>query len=87
MNPCVYILKDIKGAFYIGSTNDLARRMRQHLAGHTQTTDRMDKPSLLFNQQYPTLTEARKIERRLKKLKRKDYIENIIRDGYIKIKK
>ena len=46
----------------------------------------MNKPTLVFKQNYPTLIEARRIERKLKKLKRKDYIENIIRDGYIKIK-
>jgi len=46
----------------------------------------MNKPSLILTQQYATLLEAKKIEKKLKKLKRKDYIENIIRDGYIKIK-
>jgi len=40
---------------------------------------------LAFSQEYPTLTEARTIEKKIKKLKRKDYIEKIIKDGYIKI--
>jgi hypothetical protein len=42
--------------------------------------------ALAFSQEYQTLREARKIERKLKRLKRKDYIEKIIKDGYIKIK-
>ena len=82
----VYILKDEKGKLYIGSTDNLDKRMRQHKAGHTQTTRRMKNAVLVFSQKYPTLEQARKIERKLKKLKRKDYIEKIIKDGYIKIK-
>jgi len=45
----------------------------------------MDSPTLVLSQEYATLLEARKIENRLKKLKRKDYIEKIIIDGYIKM--
>ena len=86
MNPCIYILKDLNGAFYIGSTDNLERRIKQHLAGHTQTTKKMINPALVFKQSYETLIEAIRMERKLKKLKRKDYIENIMRDGYIKMK-
>jgi len=82
----VYILKDEAGKFYIGSTDDIDRRMGQHRSGHTQTTRRMNLPGLVFNQVFPTLDQARKIEKRLKQLKRKDYIEKIIREGYIKMK-
>jgi len=46
----------------------------------------MGKLELVFSQMFDTLEEARKIELRLKKLKRKDYIEKIVKDGYIKIK-
>jgi putative endonuclease len=86
MNPAfVYILKDKNGKFYIGSTSDILRRMKQHQYGHTQTTRRMNEPKLVFSQEYSTLIQARKVERRIKKLKRKDYIERIIKDGYIRV--
>ncbi len=39
----------------------------------------------VFSQEYETLTQALYIERKLKSLKRKDYIEKIIKDGKIKI--
>lgn len=81
----VYILKDERGKFYIGSSDNLERRIKQHAAGHTQTTSRMIQPRLVFFQKYDTLNQARRVERRLKNLKRKDYIEKIIQDGYIKI--
>ena len=45
----------------------------------------MNKPKVVFSQEYDNLEQARKIERRLKKLKRKDYIQKIIADGYIKM--
>lgn len=53
--------------------------------GHTQTTRRMFNPNLVFSQKYDSLEQARKIELRIKKLKRRDYIEKIIRDGNIKM--
>jgi putative endonuclease len=86
MKGFVYILKDDKGKFYIGSTSDLERRMRQHKLGHTQTTNRMENPILILVQKYPSLKEAHKVELKIKKLKRRDYIEKIVKDGYIKIK-
>ena len=85
MKAFVYILKDNDGKLYIGSTNDLKRRLHQHDIGHTQTTCNMNKPKVVFSQKYDNLEQARKIERRLKKLKRKDYIQKIIADGYIKM--
>lgn len=86
MSAFVYIFKDVRERFYIGSTDNLERRLRQHKAGHTQTTRNMCKPILVFNQKFDSLQQARKIENRLKKLKRKDYIEKIVKDGYIKMK-
>lgn len=86
MKGFVYILKDDKGKFYIGSTIDIKRRMRQHKYRHTHTTVRMQKPKLVLLQEYNSLDIARKVERRIKNLKRKDYIEKMIADNYIKIK-
>ena len=86
MPAYLYILKDCKNKFYIGSTIDLRRRLVQHKNGHTQTTRNMEEPKLVLNQKYRSLGEARFVERKLKKLKRKDYIEKMIHDGYIRIK-
>ena len=85
MKGFVYILKDSTGKFYIGSTDNIDRRLSQHEQGHTQTTRNMEKPELIFQQGYESIKVARQIERRLKSLKRKDYIEKIIADGYIRM--
>mgnify|MGYP001618531377 FL=1 len=82
---CVYILKDRNGKFYVGSTDNLERRLRQHKNGHTQTTKKMDNFEIILKQEYGSLNLARKIELKIKKLKRKDYIEKMINDGYIRI--
>lgn len=85
MKSYIYILQDKRGKFYIGSTSDLERRLKQHLGGHTQTTRNMCEPRLVLKQEVVTIRVARQIENRLKKLKRKDYIEKMILDGYVKI--
>lgn len=84
--PYIYILQNEKGRYYIGSTINLERRLKQHLQGSTYSTKRMGNLKLIFYQEYKTSKEARQIEYKLKKLKRHDYIASIIKDGFIKMK-
>lgn len=82
----IYILQSKRDQrFYIGSTIDLKRRIKNHKGGFTHSTKRFGELELVFSQEYPTIKEARIIERKLKKLKRKDYIRKIIEDRYIKM--
>ena len=81
----VYILQSESDSYYVGSTLDMMERMRHHNGGYTPSTKRLGKMNLVLKQEYKTLKEARKIELRLKKLKRKDYIRKIVEEGYIKI--
>jgi len=81
----VYILKSENGKFYIGSTDEPRRRSKQHSLGHTQTTRNMHNFRPVLIQEYDSLESARKIERKIKNLKRKDYIEKMVREGYIRL--
>ncbi len=81
----VYILKGNNGKYYVGSTNDLKRRLNQHDNNHTQTTKKMNGFELALSQEYDSLLVARKIEMKIKNLKRKDCIEKMINDGYIRL--
>jgi len=81
----VYILRTESGKFYVGSTTDLSRRMKDHKIGQTPSTKRLGFGLLVFFQQYETLQQARSVEKRIKRLKRRDYIEKIIKDGYIRL--
>jgi len=83
----VYILQGLRdGRFYIGSTSNLNSRMKHHYGGFTPSTKRFGEVSLVLAQEFPTLKEARFIERRLKRLKRRDYLEKIVKDGKIRMR-
>lgn len=84
--PYVYILSTSAGKYYIGSTTDLKSRIKHHQGGHTPSTKRLGKSDLIFSQKYHSLSDARSVEKKLKKLKRRDYIEKIIKEGIIGIK-
>lgn len=81
----IYILEGAN-RYYIGSTLDIERRLRHHAKGYTHSTSRMGDLRLVFKQEYATVREARNVESKLKRLKRRDYIAKIVQDGYIKIK-
>lgn len=45
----------------------------------------MSNPKLMLAQEYETLKIACEVERKIKKLKRKDYVEKMVKDGYIRL--
>ena len=82
----VYILRCLKNnKFYIGSTKDIKTRLHQHETGSVKSTRYLRPIKLEFFQEYDNINLARKIEQKLKKFKRKDFIEKIIKDGLIKM--
>ena len=66
---CVYILRGTR-RYYIGATDNLERRMTEHKRGSNHTTHRFGgQIELVVAKELPTMTEARKIERILKRKK------------------
>ena len=65
----VYVLRGSSGRHYIGSAVNLDARFRQHLRGHTATTKRLGDMLEIVAKKVPTLSEAREIERSLKRKK------------------
>ncbi len=86
MKGYVYILEDENGKYYIGSSKNVEKRYKRHVSGFVYTTHRMKNPKIVFLQEYDSIKDAVSIEKKLKKLKRKDYIEKIVKEGYIKLK-
>ncbi|MBU1033051.1 MAG: GIY-YIG nuclease family protein [Patescibacteria group bacterium] len=80
----VYILKDLNDKIYVGSTTNIERRISEHERGHTATTRRLNDPKIAWKQDFPTLEQARKIERKIKKWKSRKMIELLI-NGTISI--
>ena len=78
----VYILRSKKNSrYYIGSTNDVARRVKQHELGYVYSTKRMLPLDVVLVKRFDSLLKARQEERRLKKLKSRKLIEKIVCSG------
>ena len=73
----VYVLRSIEGKYYIGQTNNLERRLLQHLHKKVIST-RLHNYQLVHYENYATRTEAILRERQLKLWKSKKAIEKLI---------
>ena len=83
----VYILRSLRNnCFYIGSTINVENRLKKHNNGNVISTNKYKPFKLEYFQQYSGITMAKQIEYRLKKLKRKDYIEKIVKNKIIRMK-
>jgi putative endonuclease len=71
--------------FYVGFTNDLKRRIREHNNGKTHTTYRMSDKSLVYYEACLSKKDAMEREKQLKtgfgrgylKRRLKDYLEGV----------
>ena len=62
----IYVLKDEKGNFYKGATNNLSRRLKEHRKGGTKTTRKMKHIDVVYIEEYDSFADARKREVYLK---------------------
>lgn len=81
----LYILQSkTRNRYYIGSTNDLLSRIKKHNEGAVKTTKGFLPVNLVFAQECETFAQARGLENRLKRYKRKDFIDKIVKDQKIR---
>ena len=85
MSFWAYILHCRGGAFYVGHTDDLERRIAQHETGAIKgfTADRLPV-KLVWSQEFSTRYEAKEAERRLKGWSRAKKMA-LIRDDWERI--
>lgn len=82
----VYILRSLKSdRYYIGSTTNVMLRFKQHQSGNVKSTRNLRPLELAFYQSCKSINIAGLIEKKLKKFKRKDFIDKIIQDHEIKL--
>ncbi|MCC6866896.1 MAG: GIY-YIG nuclease family protein [Ignavibacteria bacterium] len=74
-----YIIRSkIKERFYIGSSDNLQRRLILHNEGRSISTKAYIPWELVYFEKYDNKTDALKREKQLKKMKSKKYIEWLI---------
>ncbi len=71
----VYILVTKNWNYYIGSTIDIEKRMKEHNIWQVKSTKYIRPLNLIYTQYYPTIQEARKVEYHIKKQKSKEYVK------------
>ncbi len=77
MSHYVYVLKSAKdGMFYTGCTNDLRKRIKQHLAGQVKSTAERLPVDLIYYEMCKDQTDAYNREKYLKTGMGKRYIKN-----------
>jgi putative endonuclease len=68
----VYVLQSERtGKRYIGQTHDLSRRLEKHNGGHVKSTKAGLPWRIIAHKEYLSRSEARWVERSLKKSKEK----------------
>ena len=58
----VYVLRSKNGKLYKGFTNNIERRLKEHISGHTVTTSRMKDLEIVYKECYDDFITARKRE-------------------------
>ena len=64
--------------YYIGSTNNLERRVKEHLQGKTRTTKILQTYKIAYVENFNTEKECRNREKQLKSFKSKKYLKWLI---------
>ena len=83
---CIYILQSKKnGKYYIGSTNNLDRRIAEHNSGKTRSSKYLRPLRLVFKKEFEALKKAREIESKLKKLKNRNIIDTIVKEQKLRM--
>jgi putative endonuclease len=77
----VYVLEDASGRLYKGMTNNLDRRLAEHIAGGTRTTRRMDGLKVVYQERHATSGEARRRELYLKSAAGRRYLKKKLMPG------
>jgi putative endonuclease len=76
----VYAIKSINNNYiYVGLTNNLDRRLKEHFAGKEKTTRHYRPYTILFTESHPDRLSARKREKYLKSGCGKEFLKSLIK--------
>lgn len=83
MITCAYILECRDGTFYVGSTNNLIRRLREHEMGQNSYTKSRLPIKLVYKKEFDNLKEARKFEYFVKRQRNKKFYLKLINGAFV----
>ena len=82
MMATVYVLRSAEGLSYIGCTENLTRRLEEHNSPENRGwTNRGSSWRVVYQEEYETLSEARRRERWLKTGVGREYLRRTIGPG------
>ena len=74
----MYILRNEKDSFYIGTTNNIDKRIKQHNSHQSNYTRNRGPWELVYEEEFQSRSEAIKREYYLKSQKSKKYLNSLI---------
>ena len=78
MAYCYILYSEKLDKYYVGACIDMNRRLYEHNIGHSAFTSRGIPWILKYTEEFSTLTEAKKRESYIKKMKSRKYIESLL---------
>jgi putative endonuclease len=79
MKYYIYVLKsELNGRYYIGTTNNIIRRLNEHNSGKSKSTCMYKPWKCIYKEEFSNISESYKRERYLKSLRKRSEIEKII---------
>ncbi|MBU1875143.1 GIY-YIG nuclease family protein [bacterium] len=75
------IFSKSRNRYYIGHTNSLIRRLKEHNTGQSKSTRYGVPWNLVYSKQFDSSLEANREELKLKKMKSRKFIERLIAFG------
>ena len=71
----VYVIVSIEKFVYVGFTNNLERRLKEHNTGQSQWTKKGTDWKVVYSEEFPIRAEARKREKYLKSHAGKEWLK------------
>jgi putative endonuclease len=79
--PYTYILYSQKlNKYYVGACTNMQRRLYEHNIGHSTFTKTGIPWELKYTKEFTLLAKAKQFELRIKKMKSRKYIEQLIKE-------
>jgi len=76
----MYILRSVaSGKFYIGHTENLAKRLFEHNRNRTPSTRSRGPWELVYTEEFTTRSQASRRERQVKRMKSHTWIKQVVR--------